>query len=384
MASKYQTELNRLNKLSLQYYRDIKNKLRAQLRGNSQSGYLAPTWGPEGKSGSERGLYTGYGLTPSDAYVRRFIAQTGGNPYEMQLVELRDTAKKAKNDGADKKLLDEMAAKSKESAPEDLLKQLIESGQGAFDEAKQANLQRYNQGLQELQDLRSRNLERVKNFGQAAKQDLQERAAESLGNIQANLASRGMGGSTIGWLAQRVSSDLAREQQRLSEMVDDRSAQYDTRNTNDLVGFIERRNDIAPDFNSLAQLAQAYGSSGYEQQQSEQIPQGQSQQRYQPRQSTPQIPRLGGGGVYPSQLNAYQIPSMFGGGQQQGGYGNYGPQDIYAQQMQQQQSQQEWERRKMNGLQRLAAEDAARTQRREQRRPKYEAQQMLNQLSKVY
>ena len=143
------------------------------------------------------------------------------------------------------------------------LQEFLDAAQALQEDANAANEERYADILGRLEESRERNLERVANYGEASRADLTERANETLNNILANLSARGLGNSTIlDAFRQRNRRDLAREQQRLSEQVDSRSAAYDQQLTRDIAAFMERRNDVQPDPAYIANLAQQYGLSG--------------------------------------------------------------------------------------------------------------------------
>jgi len=142
----------------------------------------------------------------------------------------------------------------------DLFADFLEETERLKDEANAANIERYDEGKGELTTLRDRNMERVANWGEAAQGDLEERMEESLGTNKASLSAKGLGGSSvIPAFAGRNARDTARETQRISEQVDDRSAKYDMQMTGNLVNFIKERNDIPPDYASFAQLAEKFG-----------------------------------------------------------------------------------------------------------------------------
>lgn len=204
-----------------------------------------------------------HGQTVTDTDVKRFIESGGGNVYTNALRELDRKAKEQRRDGRSLGRMGSDVTRAANANAQNALQQLAADFQRQQDEANFQNEMRYQQGLGENAYLRQRNQERVKNFGEAAKQDLEERFKQSLGDVSAGLVSRGLGNSTVlSAFEAKNARDKARELQRLSEMVDDRASRYDTADTQNLVGFVERRDDIAPDFNQLAQLAQAYGASG--------------------------------------------------------------------------------------------------------------------------
>jgi hypothetical protein len=203
------------------------------------------------------GLNLTHGVSPSDADVYRYMNMRGGqrvvNGAEAGRQVSRMTAEDAGGPSAEPELTPE----------QQYLMQFAQSLQSERDKANAANLKRYNEvhGLQTA--LGQRNQERVGNWGEAQRQLNEESAKATLGNMTANLASRGLSNSTIlPAFQQRNARDLALQQQQLSEMRDSRLAEYDTRDTNNLAGLIERREDVAPSLDSLMQLAMEFGRSG--------------------------------------------------------------------------------------------------------------------------
>jgi hypothetical protein len=220
-------------------------------------------------------------------------------------------------------------APSETTEQQDMLAMLAQEFQTAREEANAANEARYGEGKGLLSELGQRNQERVANWGTAASADIDERLQEQLGNNRAMLASRGLLNSTIEpAFAARAARDTAREQQRVSEMRDSRLAQYDTQDTNNLAGWIERRNDVAPSLESLAQLAMQYGASGDGEgmaslQGENDLLRQQLEQRYQPQVQAPVI------GFSPYQAAQFQgaVNNAYGGqviGPQLYNYGSRG------------------------------------------------------------
>jgi hypothetical protein len=124
-----------------------------------------------------------------------------------------------------------------------------------FNEAKAANLARYDEGHGELTGTRDYRQQLYQNFGQAASADIDERLQENLKTIKSDAARRGLGNSNVPMaFSQRAGRDSAREQQRVREMRDSRLADAYAQDTNNLVGFIERREDPYPDVNQALQL----------------------------------------------------------------------------------------------------------------------------------
>lgn len=200
-----------------------------------------------------------YGIMPNDNQIDQYVQQqveAGMGPPDPGSSAMPGPAGTAKTAA-------QLAAESGATPGSELFQKLISSFQSKIDEANKANIKRYDEGHGELSDLRSRNQGRVQNWGVAATADLDERMQEALGAQKASLASHGLDSSTILPAFQgRVARDTAREAQRISEMRDSRASQYDTNDTNNLVGFVERRNDVAPDYGQLINLATQYGQSG--------------------------------------------------------------------------------------------------------------------------
>lgn len=254
----------------------------------------------------EQGLNLPFGRMPSDADITKFVQS---QPAFQNLER-----KWAKQQGGGKqKAAPEASAANLQSAnqtdPMALFNQLFAASQAAQDQAKYENLYRYYEGKGELGSLRDRNQERVGNWGYAAQADIDERLQEQLGNTKANLAARGMSNSSIGdAFAARAARDTAREQQRVSEMRDSRMAEYDSNDTNNLVGFIERRNDVGPDYTGLMSQAMSYAQAEANRQAQEQM-NAQMLAAYRGNggrgRSNVRLPVLPGpqGGVYPMFLN---------------------------------------------------------------------------------
>lgn len=214
-----------------------------------------------------------YGMAPTESEVDQLIKMAGGNPYTGGGGKTRKggLSSGSKNRGR--------AGDTGDQAPQSMLEQLAADFKSKINEANAANLARYNEGHGELSSLRDRNQGRVDNWGKSAEADLQERMQEAMGNVSADLASRGLANSNImPAFKERNARDTAREMQRISEMRDARASEYDTRDTANLVGFVERRNDIAPDYGQLISIADRMGQAealkAFQQQQNQNGSQG--------------------------------------------------------------------------------------------------------------
>lgn len=203
------------------------------------------------------GLRLKYGVAPNDSQLDQWIKQNGGYPSGTNKGLMNNKPGSTSNR---KHQVSKAAELSKVKAAKTDLEKFFESAEKKVLEANDANRKRRDTILKDLDDRYNRVMDRIGNFGVAARADLQERSAEALGNIQANLSARGLGNSTImASFMQRNQRDLAREQQRVSEMVDTRAMNADMKMTSEKTGFLERINENAPDYNQLMNLAAKYG-----------------------------------------------------------------------------------------------------------------------------
>ena len=271
MNQQQRQEYNRryaeLEKASRAWRTRVENNLRANL-GLPPLGQLHGGNPPRGGGGGARWLSPGledyykrqgphalmtYGQTPQPVQVESYIKAIGGNPYKRQLAALQENMRSGK-----------LAAPAPPAPPtrDQLLQEFLDSAKAQEEAANAANEERYQDILGRLEDRYDRNMGRVSNYGKAARQDLIESSDEALRGIQANLANRGLGSSTIfDAFRQRSARDLAREKQRLSEQVDRRAAEYDQALSKDIAAFMERRTDEGPNQNMIAELVRQFGSA---------------------------------------------------------------------------------------------------------------------------
>lgn len=233
-----------------------------------------------------------FGQAPSDADVQAFIRSMGGNPY----------ANGAQGRSPERSNSTPSAGGTAPAPAEgESIRALIERLSGDFkkqqDAANAANEARYQEVKGSNADLYNRVMGEVDNWGGVQSQLNQEKAKESINNIRANLASRGLTDSTIGEaFAARNARDLALTQQDLSERKSDRRVGYDVNLTNNANNFIERRTDKGPDNSALLALSARLGEA-------EAYQKGMRQAAAMNRQSRPEQPQqpqyMGGGGVAP-------------------------------------------------------------------------------------
>jgi len=258
-----------------QYQEALRKKLNRQLNVGGQNnadfmgGNLLSQLTPDGRVRPGQAGLTQLraGQAVTDQQLAEVISKSGGNPYVKQLQVLESKVKESRSNGR-RGMIGQTGrsvsnAVNQQMGEGGLVSQMLADAQAQADEANYWNQYRFDYGIGNLENLRDRNQERVKNFGQSARTDLEERFSQSLGDTVGQLSGRGLGNSTIvDAFRDRNKRELAREQQRISEMVDDRASRYDTADTANAVNFVERRNDVAPDMGQLLQLAQMYGASG--------------------------------------------------------------------------------------------------------------------------
>jgi hypothetical protein len=225
-------------------------------------------------SNPNQGFSLQSGRMPSDTEVSNFVNKVmGGNPYEKALKNggaatstpaATVPAKRGYGGGFGTPGSGGTSGGGGSSAPQadpnQLFERMMMTAQGKMDEANAANEYRYGQGLGELTDLHGRNQERTVNLGNAKIQDLDQRLKNALLDNEADLVRRGLGGDTQQAVFRKDAAlTNAREVGRILEERDAMAAGYDTRDTNNKVGFIERREDTGPDYMQLMQMAQQHG-----------------------------------------------------------------------------------------------------------------------------
>lgn len=133
---------------------------------------------------------------------------------------------------------------------------------GAYNDAKNANLERYNQLIDGYGGLRNRVMGRLENQGNQELDDVKSRYDTQAAAGDQDMVNRGLSGTTV---RQTMKLGTQREKgaelRRVNERLQGNLANADERTTGNLMGVVERRNDAYPDANLLAQLAQAYGQS---------------------------------------------------------------------------------------------------------------------------
>ena len=274
------------------YERMVKNYLTQMMGGGRAWG---PASGlPPGES-PPGGMTFRFGQSPNDSQVKEWIGRNGGNPYRSARAKIRGMPGGKQNSTAFRKRNEEAMAAA-QAAEGNILQNFLADAQAKMDEANDANKERYADILGRLEGLYGRTMERVQNWGRTATLDALERTERMVGDISGQMAGRGLSNSTVGSAFRMEAEDnLNRNLIDISEKRDERINQADMAQTQNIAGFMERRTDKAPDFNSMMQIAQQYGlgNSG----QGFNDGSGGGGMSYQPNQRAPQIQMGGGGGV---------------------------------------------------------------------------------------
>lgn len=242
-----------------------------------------------------------HGVEPSDMDVENYIKSMGGYPQS-----------EAKAQGPSASLAAAQAPAPGQSTA-DIIKELAAQFQKSNDKKNAANESRFQEIKGNNRDLYGRVMGEVGNWGGVQKQLNDEQAKKTLGDLQANLAARGLGNTTIGdAFRERNSRDLALVNQDLSERKSDRAVRYDTSLTNDSNAFIERKKESGPDMAQMIALVQRLGEAEAYQRARASASSGAQQPQFMPAYDGGQS----GMSPYGAMQMAAGMQSQFGGGMQ--------------------------------------------------------------------
>jgi hypothetical protein len=234
---------------------------------------------PQGKQAQVRGGQAGFDKAFNAAYHGgahpmeygesfnqndwgKYVASIGGNPYSRERYYAENPQQYSQLGAGRIDSGAQQQAKQK-TQQDEMLQEYLASVEQAREEAKQANLARYREGHGELSTLRGRTLANVANLGRVEWDDTQESYERQLGDTLARLNRGGLTSSTSDEaFKSRSARELNRAGRQISESVLKNVANHDMQLTNNLVGFIERRNDVGPDLAEAQKLAEAFGASG--------------------------------------------------------------------------------------------------------------------------
>ena len=382
------------------------NRLRALYNMQNGVGADRSSWGAGGAA--DQGSADRYkrainaGMSPQQARNAAIGNQMGGSavtsPYGSSIGDKELLQWAARNPSPDvNTILSAMnrgggsgrGARSAQSArgqqgPMSIVEQLYEKYQKAMDDAFAANDARYAEAkgiyegrqketTDELKALRDRTLGGMEGYGDAQKKLLDQQFRETLANQTAGLNAQGLGSISAAF-AGRNAFDLALAKGLLNDRIADRKIAQDVQLTNNLANmnaqtsadtasFIERAQDVAPDFNQLANLAMQVARGNYGQ------GYNQGQGAVGGGSAPMNVARAGGGGAFmPVVMNPYgQAMGMH----MQGLANNmYRPMNNYA--PMQAAPQQQGELPPLNAMQqRVMREEIAKQQRYNERLPGY-------------
>lgn len=142
------------------------------------------------------------------------------------------------------------------SSPNQLLDPLVAQFQGAMDAANASNDQRYDQGLANLAAQRSRSEADLARMGASRAQEIRDNARRAEAQGMQNLTARGLANTTnLPTMQRGVARDANRAQTALGDVMAQNRYNQDRAMTGDLNQWIYQRDDQAPSFDTLANLA---------------------------------------------------------------------------------------------------------------------------------
>ena len=145
----------------------------------------------------------------------------------------------------------------------------VNSVEGRYEEGKGLLQDREKAAVEELTNLRDRTTEKLSGYGDAQRKKLEQDFQEQLRNTTNNLRAAGLA-SISGAYENRNAFDLGLAKGLLDDRIVDREISNDAsitgnlvdtkaRLAGDTVSFIERRTDVPPNYDQLAQLAMQFG-----------------------------------------------------------------------------------------------------------------------------
>jgi hypothetical protein len=189
--------------------------------------------------------------------------------------------------------------------------------QNSYNEAKQANLDRYNQGLAGWSSLQNQASGLVDKFGTSQRAEINRRFDAQKGSTDQGLVNSGLSNSTI-----QGTMNAGLERQRgyalndLGEQVARQKLGVLGQFGEGRLGYMERRNDPYPDMNSAMQMAMQYAAL-------QNVPRGSAGGGGQASPAWGMMPWGGGGGAPQGFANPFMQPMQFGFGGK-GAWGQFG------------------------------------------------------------
>lgn len=142
------------------------------------------------------------------------------------------------------------------NSAQQMLDPLVAQYQAAMDAANASNDQRYDQGLANLAAQRSRADADLARMGQSRAQEIRDNARRAEAQGMQNLTARGLANTTnLPTMQRGVARDANRAQTALGDVMAQNRYNQDRAMTGDLNQWIYNRDDQAPSFDTLANLA---------------------------------------------------------------------------------------------------------------------------------
>lgn len=144
-----------------------------------------------------------------------------------------------------------------------ILQDTMNEYKAKIDEANAANEARYQEGRGILDDRYGRNMKEINRLGAQQARDIRADASRAKGAQTQDLTRRGMSGTTSAAVAARgVDRDKSDALNRLGDTVAQNRVNTDTQLSGDIANWIASRNDIAPNYEKLLDLAMQLGVGG--------------------------------------------------------------------------------------------------------------------------
>ena len=141
------------------------------------------------------------------------------------------------------------------------INELIEQFQTSYDEARAANIERYDEIVGQYEQLYGRQMEGLEGYGERARAGIEERWEHAATTGQQEMVNRGLTGTTIAPTMQMgYERGRGAELARLDESINQAMLGADVGLTESMLGFMERREDPYPDMSALGDLAGAVGT----------------------------------------------------------------------------------------------------------------------------
>lgn len=142
------------------------------------------------------------------------------------------------------------------NAAQQMLDPLVAQFQGAMDAANASNDQRYDQGLGNLAAQRARSEADLARMGQSRAQEIRDNARQQNASVMQNLTARGLANTTnLPTMQRGVNRDAQRSMTQLGDAMATNRYNQDRAMTGDLNQWIYNREDQAPSYDTLANLA---------------------------------------------------------------------------------------------------------------------------------